>query len=152
MKRLPLSLIAHWCGGELRGDDALVATLSNDTRSLMPGGLYVALRGERFDGHDFARDAATCGAGALLVEHAVDVELPQVIVADAQRALADIARRLQRERIVRVVAVTGSNGKTSVKALLRSILERAGSTYVTPGNRNNEIGVPLAAIDAPDDS
>jgi UDP-N-acetylmuramoyl-tripeptide--D-alanyl-D-alanine ligase len=73
-------------------------------------------------------------------------------VGDAQRALADIARRLQRERSVRVVAVTGSNGKTSVKALLRSILERAGSAYVTPGNRNNEIGVPLAAIDAPDDS
>jgi UDP-N-acetylmuramoyl-tripeptide--D-alanyl-D-alanine ligase len=152
MKRLPLSLIAHWCGGELQGDDVLVDTISNDTRSLMPGGLYVALRGERFDGHDFAYDAAMRGAGALLVEHAVDVELPQVVVADAQRALADMARQLQRERRVRVVAITGSNGKTSVKALVRSILERAGSTYVTPGNRNNEIGLPLAAIDAPDDA
>ncbi|MET0755426.1 MAG: Mur ligase domain-containing protein, partial [Pseudoxanthomonas sp.] len=67
MKRLPLSLLAHWANGELRGEDILVDTLANDTRSLMPGSLYVALRGERFDGHDFTYDAAMRNAGALLV-------------------------------------------------------------------------------------
>lgn len=152
MKRLPLSLIAHWAGGELHGDDVLVDTLTNDTRALMPGSLYVALRGERFDGHDFAYDAAMRNAGALLVEHAVAVELPQVVVADTQLALASIASSLQRDRAARVIAITGSNGKTSVKTLVQSILQEAGTSYANPGNRNNEIGLPLAVIDAPDDA
>jgi len=152
MKRLPVSLMAHWCGGELHGDDVVVDSINNDTRSLMPGGMYVALRGERFDGHDFAYDSAMRGAAALLVEHLVEVELPQVVVADAQLALAQMARQLQLERRAQVVAITGSNGKTSVKTLLQAILERAGSSYVNPGNRNNEIGLPLAVIDAPDDA
>jgi len=152
MKRLPLSLLAHWAGGELHGDDVLVDTLAHDTRALMPGSLYVALRGERFDGHDFAYDAAMRHAGALLVDHPVQVELPQIVVADTQLALARIASSLQGDRNARVVAITGSNGKTSVKTLLHSILQLAGSSYVNPGNRNNEIGLPLAVIDAPDDA
>ena len=152
MKRLPLSLLAHWANGELRGEDVLVDTLINDTRSLMPGSLYVAIRGERFDGHDFAYDAAMRNAGALLVEHAVEVDLPQIIVADTQTALARIAANLQLDRSGKMVAITGSNGKTSVKSLIQSILRRAGNTYINPGNRNNEIGLPLAVIDAPDDA
>ena len=152
MKRTPLSLLAHWAGGELRGEDLLVDTLTNDTRSLMPGSLYVALRGERFDGHDFAYDAAMRNAAALLVDHAVEVDLPQVIVADTQLALARIAGNLQLDRGGKAIAITGSNGKTSVKTLIVSILQRAGNTYANPGNRNNEIGLPLAVIDAPDDA
>ena len=152
MKTLPLSLLAHMAGGELQGEDVVVDTVIQDTRSLQPGSLYVALRGERFDGHDFAYDAAMRGAAALLVEHAVAVELPQVVVADTQLALARIASGLQRDRGGTVVAITGSNGKTSVKMLVHSILQLAGNTYLNPGNRNNEIGLPLAVIDAPDDT
>jgi len=152
MKRLPLSLLAHWASGELRGEDILVDTLTNDTRSLMPGSLYVAIRGERFDGHDFAYDAAMRSASALLVDHAVEVDLPQIIVADTQTALGRIAASLQLDRGSKVIAITGSNGKTSVKALTQAILQRAGNSYVNPGNRNNEIGLPLAVIDAPDDA
>ena len=152
MKRLPLSLLAHWAGGELQGEDVVVDTMSNDTRALMPGGLYVALRGERYDGHDFAYDAAMRHAAAVLVDHAVQVDVPQVIVADTQLALARIASNLQLDRNGKVIAITGSNGKTSVKALLQSILQLAGETYFNPGNRNNEIGLPLAVIDAPDDA
>ena len=152
MKTLPLSLLAHWTGGELQGEDIVVDTMTNDTRSLVPGSLYVALRGERFDGHDYAYDAAMRGASALLVEHPVPVELPQVVVADTLLALARIAANLQRERSARVIAITGSNGKTSVKTLLQSILQRAGNSYVNPGNRNNEVGLPLAVMDAPDDA
>ena len=150
MNRLPLSLIAHLAGGELHGEDVTVAAVSNDTRALRPGSLYVALRGERFDGHDFIAQAAAQGAGALLVDHAVDSALPQVVVADTQQALARLAAGLQRDRAGKVVAITGSNGKTSVKALVLAILERAGQTWSTPGNRNNEIGLPLAVIEAPD--
>ena len=83
MNRLPLSLIAHWAGGELHGEDLVIEAITQDTRALVPGSLYVALRGERFDGHDFAADALARGAAALLVERLL--ELPgaaQVQVAD----------------------------------------------------------------------
>ncbi|WP_411832973.1 UDP-N-acetylmuramoyl-tripeptide--D-alanyl-D-alanine ligase [Pseudoxanthomonas mexicana] len=152
MKRLPLSLLAHWAGGELHGDDVVIGTMTHDTRALLPGSLYVALRGERFDGHDFAYDAAMRGASAVLVEHPVKVDVPQIVVADSQLALARIAAGIQREHRQKVIALTGSNGKTSVKALVVSILERAGETYANPGNRNNEIGLPLAIIDAPEEA
>jgi UDP-N-acetylmuramoyl-tripeptide--D-alanyl-D-alanine ligase len=150
MNRLPLSLIAHLAGGELHGEDTTVEAVSNDTRALRNGSLYVALRGERFDGHDFIDAATQAGAAALLVERVVASELPQVIVADTQLALAHIAAGLQRDRGGKVVAITGSNGKTSVKSLVLAILQCAGETYFTPGNRNNEIGLPLAVIEAPD--
>lgn len=152
MKRLPLSLLAHWAGGELQGDDAVVDAMTQDTRALQPGSLYVALRGERFDGHDFAYDAAMRGASAVLVEHAVKVDLPQIVVGDSQLALARIAAGIHQDQSGKVVAITGSNGKTSVKTLVVAILQRAGVTYFNPGNRNNEIGLPLAVIDAPDDA
>ena len=152
MKRLPLSLLAHWAGGELLGDDLVIGSLTNDTRTLVPGSLYVALRGERFDGHDFAYDASMRGAAAVLVDHEVKVDVPQVVVPDTLLALARIAAGLQRDRVEKTVAITGSNGKTTVKTLVVSILQRAGVTYFNPGNRNNEIGLPLAVIDAPDDA
>ena len=154
MNRLPLSLVAHWAGGELHGDDVAIDAVSHDTRQLRPGSLYVALRGERFDGHDFAADAAMRGASALLVERLLELEppLPQVLVEDSERALARIAAGMQRGRRARVVAITGSNGKTSVKTLVLAILQRAGEAYANPGNRNNEIGLPLAVIDAPEDA
>ena len=154
MNRLPLSLVAHWAGGELHGDDVAIDAVSHDTRQLRAGSLYVALRGERFDGHDFAADAAMRGASALLVERLLELEppLPQVLVEDSERALARIAAGMQRGRRARVVAITGSNGKTSVKTLVLAILQRAGEAYANPGNRNNEIGLPLAVIDAPEDA
>ena len=150
MKRLPLSLLAHWAGGQLHGEDTVVDAIGNDSRAMRPGSLYLALRGERFDGHDFAASALANGASALLVSHLLDVEAPQIVVDDTQLALARIAAAMQRERATRVVAITGSNGKTSVKTLLLAILGRVGEVYANPGNRNNEIGLPLAVIDAPD--
>ncbi|MCI2244884.1 UDP-N-acetylmuramoyl-tripeptide--D-alanyl-D-alanine ligase [Xanthomonas sp. PPL568] len=158
MKRLPLSMIAHWAGAELHGDDVAIDAISHDTRSLAAGSLYVALRGERFDGHAFVADAAARGASALLVERVQpQIELPQIVAADTELALARIAAGMQRGRATRVAAITGSNGKTSVKALLLAILQHAcridgGSVYANPGNRNNEIGLPLAVIEAPDDA
>lgn len=157
MKRTPLSLIAHWAGGELHGEDASIDAIGNDTRTLAPGSLYLALRGERFDGHDFAAGAVESGASALLVERLLPLDVPQVVVADAERALAKIAAAMQRDRATRVFAVTGSNGKTSVKALLLAILQNVAAIegrtiHATPGNRNNEIGMPLAVIDAPEDA
>ena len=157
MKRTPLSLIAHWAGGEIHGDDVAIDAVGNDTRTLTPGSLYVALRGERFDGHGFAADAVAAGASALLVDTLQPLDVPQVVVANTELALARIAAGAQQGRATRVFAITGSNGKTSVKALLLAILQHAADVqglhvYATPGNRNNEIGLPLAVIDAPEDA
>ena len=148
-----LSWIAHATGGRLLGEDRAVDAIATDTRAL-PGGaaLFVALKGERFDGHAHVRAAADGGCVAALVAHPVDVALPQVVVADTERALASLAAAVQRERATRVLAVTGSNGKTSVKTLLHAILSELGGAYANPGNRNNEIGLPLAVLDAPDDA
>lgn len=156
MTPMTLSRIAQAIGGRLVGDDRTVDALVTDTRRLDVAGapLFVALRGERFDGNDYVAQAAERGAAAALVSREVTVEIPQVVVADTERALAALAASVQRGRATKVVAVTGSNGKTSVKALVTAILEAAapGRAYSTPGNRNNEIGLPLAVLDAPDDA
>ncbi len=158
MMPLPLSRIAQWTGGRLHGADVLVDAFATDTRTLEAAGrsvLFVALKGERFDGHDHVPGAAGAGAAAALVSKLVDVPLPQVVAADTERALAAIATAMQQARTTKVAAITGSNGKTSVKALLWPILRQAagaGVAYANPGNRNNEIGLPLAVIDAPEDA
>ncbi|WP_192632610.1 UDP-N-acetylmuramoyl-tripeptide--D-alanyl-D-alanine ligase [Lysobacter sp. OAE881] len=144
--------------GRLIGEDRMVDAIATDTRALPHGGaaLFVALKGERFDGHDHVAKAAQAGVAAALVSREVDASVAQIVVADTERALADFAAAVHRERIEanaqKVVAITGSNGKTSVKALTLAILERVGKTFATPGNRNNEIGLPLAVIDGPDDA
>ncbi|MGV8942128.1 MAG: UDP-N-acetylmuramoyl-tripeptide--D-alanyl-D-alanine ligase [Lysobacter sp.] len=154
MKRLQLSDIARMTGGRLHGGDIAVDALATDTRALPGAGaaLFVALKGENFDGHDHVTSAARGGVAAALVSRLVEVQIPQVLVADTERALGDLAAAVQRDRETRVAAITGSNGKTSVKALLLEILVRAGSTYANPGNHNNEIGLPLAVLDAPEDA
>jgi len=161
MKPLPLTRIAQWSGGRLQGAEATIDAISTDTRVLDAADgravLFVALQGERFDGHDHVVRAAALGARAALVSRPVDAPLPQVLVADTQRALASLAAAMQRGRAGKVVGITGSNGKTTVKTLLLSILERAAAAdgrvaYANPGNRNNEIGLPLAVIEAPDDA
>ena len=147
-----LSDIARWTGGRLHGADATVASVSIDTRTLERGALFVALRGERHDGHAFADAARTKGAAALLVEHELALPLPQVVVADTQLALGEIARARRAASRARVVGITGSNGKTTVKTLLGSILARHGRTHVNPGNLNNEIGLPLTLCAMPLDT
>lgn len=153
MKARLLSGIARMAGGRLHGQDRTVDAIATDTRALPQGGaaLFVALKGERFDGHDHVARAAQAGVAAALVSRVVaEADIPQIVVADTERALADFAAAVHRERAQTVVAITGSNGKTSVKSLTQSILQQVGPTYATPGNRNNEIGLPLAVIDAPE--
>lgn len=152
MTSLRLSDLARWSGGRLYGPDATVSGVSTDTRTLAQGALFVALRGERYDAHDFAAVARERGAAALLVERRLDVDLPQVVVADTLLALGEIARALRAQRRARVVGITGSNGKTTVKTLLASILATHGRTHVNAGNFNNEIGLPLTLLAMPADS
>jgi UDP-N-acetylmuramoyl-tripeptide--D-alanyl-D-alanine ligase len=156
MTPLSLSRIADWTGGRLHGEDALVDVLVTDTRRLDieddRSRLFVALKGERFDGHAHVAEAARLGVRAALVSSLQEVAVPQVLVTDTERALAALAAALQRARSQTVLALTGSNGKTTVKTLLGAILSGVAPTHANPGNRNNEIGLPLAVIEAPDDA
>jgi UDP-N-acetylmuramoyl-tripeptide--D-alanyl-D-alanine ligase len=149
---MPLSAIAVWTHGRLLGDDVEVTGVAIDTRKLQPGDLFVAIRGERADGHDYLAEAAQRGAVAALVTRKVDSELPQVLVNDAELALGDLASAVRAQRNVRVVGITGSNGKTTVKTLVASILSRHGRTHVSAGNYNNELGLPLTLLAMPQDA
>jgi UDP-N-acetylmuramoyl-tripeptide--D-alanyl-D-alanine ligase len=147
-----LSAVALWTHGRLQGADTDIAGFSIDTRSLKPGELFVALPGERHDAHDFVAEAAKRGAVAALVTRPVDAPIAQVIVDDTQLALGDLASAVRAQRDVRVVGITGSNGKTTVKTLVASILSRHGRTHVNLGNYNNEIGLPLTLLAMPADT
>jgi UDP-N-acetylmuramoyl-tripeptide--D-alanyl-D-alanine ligase len=152
MRTVMLSQLALWCEGRLIGEDVSIELISIDSRENMHQGLFVALKGERFDAHEFVDQAKANGACALLLHHLVDTDLPHILCADTEDALGEIAGGLAVGRPAVVLALTGSNGKTSVKTMLQSILVGAGNAYVNPGNRNNEIGLPLAVIDAPEDA
>ena len=159
MNALPLSRIAQWTNGRLHGagdGDVLIDAVCTDTRGFDASdgraALFVAIVGERFDGNDHVEAAAELGARAALVSRPSPARLPQVVVDDTVHALAAIAAAMQHGRPARVAAITGSNGKTGVKQMLLSILSPLGATYANPGNRNNEIGLPLAVIDAPEDA
>ena len=147
-----LSAVALWTRGRLQGADVGVTGFSIDTRTLKAGDLFVALPGEHVDAHDFVAAAAARGAVAALVTRPVDAPIPQVIVDDTQLALGDLASAVRAQSNVRVVGITGSNGKTTVKTLVASILSRHGRTHVNAGNFNNEIGMPLTLLAMPSDT
>jgi UDP-N-acetylmuramoyl-tripeptide--D-alanyl-D-alanine ligase len=132
---------------ETHGDGRIAfSSVSTDTRTLAPGALFVALRGERFDGHEYVAAARERGAVVALVERVVDVELPQVVVADSKRALGVSAAQWRARFVLPVIAVAGSNGKTTVTQMIASILAAAygdKARLATRGNLNNDIGVPL---------
>ena len=152
MLNLRLSEIAVWTRGSLRGADASVGAISTDSRTLTAGDLFVALVGDRHDGHDHVAEAAARGAAAVLVSRRVDTDRPQVVVADTLHALGDLASAVRAQRDVTVVGITGSNGKTSVKTLAARILARQGRTHSNAASFNNEIGVPLTLLAMPDDT
>ncbi|MCE9680296.1 UDP-N-acetylmuramoyl-tripeptide--D-alanyl-D-alanine ligase [Shewanella sp. AS1] len=143
---LAAELNAAGLKAELIGEDNVINALSSDTRQLGSGALFVALKGERFDGHDFAEQALANGASALLVERQLDLPLPQLIVSHTQKAMGAIGAYVKRQVAPKSVALTGSNGKTSVKEMVATILSQSHRVLYTAGNFNNEIGVPLTLL------
>jgi len=143
MMRLKLSEIARVVDGRLVRDDVLVEGMAHDSRRIEPGMLFVALAGERVDGHDFLDAAAAGGAAAALVSRPGNPDLPQVVVDDTRLAMGRAAAAWRDRIDPTVVGVTGSNGKTTVKEMVRSILATRGPALATLGNYNNEIGLPL---------
>ncbi|MBN2359405.1 MAG: UDP-N-acetylmuramoyl-tripeptide--D-alanyl-D-alanine ligase [Deltaproteobacteria bacterium] len=153
MSRLSAEFIARATGGELVGGDFTVDRVEKDSRQDLRGALYVALRGERFDGHDFVCAAFERGAVAALVDAthapALPAAGPLVVVADTERALLDLAAAHLERMPARRVALTGSNGKTTTKEMIAAICRAAhgdDAVHATTGNLNNTIGMPLTAL------
>jgi len=136
-------LAAATGGRWIAAPPAHVDGVSTDTRTLAPGSLFVALRGEKFDAHDYLAEAAAKGAIAAVVAEARAAPLPLLIVKDTLPALGAIARHHRRRFEIPVVGVTGSNGKTTTREMIASILATRGKVLRTEGNLNNEVGVPL---------
>lgn len=149
MRAFSLAEAREWLQATLAGARTDAGELwfdgvSTDTRSVGDGQLFVALRGERFDGHEFLGQALTQGAVAAVVDTEVtDVAIPQLVVSDTVQALADLASANRSGSAARLVAITGSSGKTTVREMTGAILAGMGPTLVTEGNLNNHIGVPL---------
>ncbi|MGN7976019.1 UDP-N-acetylmuramoyl-tripeptide--D-alanyl-D-alanine ligase [Microbacterium sp. 22195] len=156
MIALSLAEIAEILGGELRlaGADTAATVVDGavdtDSREMTAGSIFVAKPGETTDGHRFVGAAVEAGAVLAIVEHPVDVEVSQIVVADAVQALADLARavvaRVRAAGSLRIVGITGSNGKTTTKNLLARILQDEGETVAPIRSYNNEVGAPLTML------
>lgn len=150
--QVAVSELAAVLGADLGGDPSVVVDgVGNDTRSLRPGSLFVALVAER-DGHEFVPAAAAAGAAAALVARPLDVDLPQLIVDDPASSLLGLGRWARGALAVPVIGITGSVGKTTTKDLLASVFARLGPTAASERSFNNEVGVPLTLFNTDRDA
>lgn len=148
---ITLSQLADVVDGKLIASTAditgkQITEVVTDTRKVVDGCLFIALKGERFDAHDFVDDAVKSGAIALLVSKHLPLDPAQIVVSDTRIALGKIGAWVRQQVTARVVALTGSSGKTSVKEMTAAILQQCGSVLYTAGNLNNDIGVPLTLM------
>jgi UDP-N-acetylmuramoyl-tripeptide--D-alanyl-D-alanine ligase len=148
---MQLAEAAAALGARTSGADVRFTGVSTDSRSIRAGDLFVALRGERFDGHDFLDAAAAASAAAAMVDAAYrgEAPLPALVVSDTRRSLGELARYWRARFTPALIAITGSNGKTTVKEMLAAILRRhagEGAVLATRGNLNNDIGLPLTLL------
>lgn len=150
MINMQLSEAASMIKAKHIGDDVFFSSVSTDTRSLKKNDLFVALSGERYDGHDYVEQAKDLGAVAAMVSQEIQEILPALLVPDTRKGLGQLASAWRDRLKLSLVAVTGSNGKTTVKEMLASILGQQGEVLATKGNLNNEIGMPLTLLEMQD--
>jgi len=143
---MSLSLASDALNGELKGRDAVFTGVSIDTRTTKSGDLFVAIQGPRHDGHHYLAEAIAAGAAGALLAREINTPMAYVLVGDTRRALGQLAAFWRNQFEIPVIAVTGSNGKTTVKEMLASIMWRRGRGCVTQGNLNNDIGLPLTML------
>lgn len=134
-------------GGELKGEDVLFSSVSTDTRTLAEGELFIALQGESFDGNDYLGTAGEKGAVAAIVNRFQEITLPQLKVDDTTQALGQLGASNRSQTNARVLGITGSQGKTTVKEMVAAVLSVRHSVLVTHGNLNNHLGVPLTLLE-----
>ena len=138
-----LALAADCMSGALHGQDRPFGGISTDTRSIRDGELFFALQGPNFDGRDYVSTAKANGGAGAVVSSIVDDDVTQIAVADPKRALGEFGAAWRNSMNVRVVGITGSNGKTTLKELVAACLNSQAPTLATHGNLNNDIGMPL---------
>lgn len=143
---MQFSDLAKNLGARVIGADVEFASLSTDSRSVHPGEVFLALKGERFDGHEHVQAAAESGACGAVVSEQVAADIPQLLVDDTHMALGQIARLNRLRSQATVIALTGSQGKTTVKEMIAAILGSQAPTLATHANLNNTIGVPLTLL------
>lgn len=143
---MKLSTLTGKLNAKLLGPDAHYTGLSLDSRSIKPHELFIALRGEKFDGHDFIELVKQRGATAAVVDQVIDTDLPLVLVQDTRKALGELAKQHRRQFSIPVIALTGSCGKTTTREMIRSILAEKGSVLTNFKNFNNDIGLPLTLL------
>lgn len=141
MEKITLKEIAYALGADAFGE-ADITDICIDTRKITKGCLFICIRGERFDAHSFAAEAKEKGAAALMVDHKLDIDLPQVIVDETSSAMLSLSNWYRRKFVLPVVGLTGSVGKTTTKEFIALVLGAKYKTLKTQGNLNNEIGVP----------
>ena len=141
-----LSQVASAVNGEMIGCDTMLRNVAINTRADCQGRLFVALKGDNFDAHQFVKQAAEAGAGALMVEQNIESVLPLVKVESTHKALMGLASWWRSQFVLPLIGVTGSVGKTTVKEMLACIFAELGKGVVTEGNLNNEIGAPLTLM------
>lgn len=143
---LSLNELAERCSARKLEQDISFVSVSTDSRKIQKGDLFVAIRGDRFDGHDFIAAVADSGACAAIVEKKQSGEFPQLVVDNSVAALGELGA-LNRDHFTgKLIAITGSSGKTTVKEMLASILATQGKVLATRGNLNNHLGVPLTLL------
>jgi UDP-N-acetylmuramoyl-tripeptide--D-alanyl-D-alanine ligase len=143
MNKLKLSTVAQWCGGRLQGNDTEIDNVSIDSRAVNTTSLFVAIKGERFDAHDFAKQVEESGAAAMVCHREVDVSIPVIYVEDTKKAFIDIARNYRQSiKNLTVIGLTGSVGKTTTKEMTYLVASKKFNAIKTQGNLNNDIGLP----------
>lgn len=148
MRPRRLSELAHAVGGTLVGEDVTVSAVVVDSRVAEPGALFVAVRGEHADGHDFVGDAFARGAAAAVVAHRGRASGPAVVVEDTIEALGRVAAAERRDLSATVIGVTGSSGKTTTKDFVAAVLATQFQVQASAGSFNNELGLPLTILAA----
>ena len=143
MITMKLSRAAEYLETTHQGDDVTFTGCNTNSREINTGELFIALKGERFDGHDFINDAVKRGASAALIDRGDSISFPSIKVTDTRFAMGTLAQKWRNNFDIPLVAITGSNGKTTVKEMLTSILRLKAPVLSTRGNLNNDIGVPL---------
>lgn len=147
MISMSLSKAAVAINADLTGNDENFVGCSTDTRTINKGNLFIALKGENFNGHDFVSIAEENGASSLLLEEDISHTKPVLKVDNTRKAMGLLAKSWRDELSVSLVAITGSNGKTTVKEMVSSILSEISEVHATAGNFNNDIGVPLTLFE-----
>jgi UDP-N-acetylmuramoyl-tripeptide--D-alanyl-D-alanine ligase len=143
---MELSEAARIVNGKLRGIDAVFTAVTTDSRAIDQGDLFIAIPGENFDGHNFVPEAGQKGAAGAIVSSPIDTELAQIEVPDTTRALGELASQWRSRFDIPVLAITGSNGKTTVTAMTASILNHRGNCLSPERSFNNQWGVPLTLL------